>query len=733
MEETPKDMSSETEGTRRPRKTGFRRPFAFKNGSERDPRPDSRSDSRGESRSDSRSDIRVDLQTEPRPDSRSDSRGESRSDSRSDIRVDLQTEPRPDSRSDSHPDSRADSRPGSGPRRSPRSEAASSERRRSSRRSRSGRGGGNGSGSGGGSRFSLVDGTGFFDSEATLGRSSRDVWLLMALFVVALVLFIRLFFLQVVYAEEYSSQSETRRTTYEVIYAMRGTIYDRNGNILATSVEATTIYANPEEITDPEATAAEIAAITGEDASTYIEALSKEGTFSYVIRKADISVAEALQERYYEIEDELGTETETTGLNALDGIYYLEDVKRVYPYGQIAGQVIGYVGTDGEGLSGLELQYDDILGGTDGYRVVEYGRGGIPIPGGVQEDEPAVDGQDIMISIDITLQQNAEEILVKYAEQSGAEGGEITIIDGATGEIYATASLPLYDLNNVSEAEEGASTLKTVSGTYEPGSIFKSVTAAILIESGVVSLDEYIQVPGSLQVANGVTITDSHEHGTLTMNLADIIAESSNIGVTLLEQRLESEDFYNALVELGFGQNTGVDYPGELSGILSSYESWTSDKESNISFGQGITVTSMQMASFYATVANDGEYVQPHFLIGYPGTDETVEYESAQLISAGTCDALEEMLCGVVTGGTGTAAAIDGYDVAGKTGTSQKLTSEGTYSNSSYIIDFAGFLANSSSKLACVVAFDDPATSCATSAFAEIMEVAANLYAITSY
>ncbi len=603
---------------------------------------------------------------------------------------------------------------------------SSSDRASSSRRSREVKSG-----------FNLSSGEGFFDDEGAIqGKSSRDSWLLIALILVAAVLFIRLFFLQVVFADEYSSMAENRRTTSEVVYAKRGTIYDRNGNILAMSVDATTIYANPTEITDPEATANEIAAITGEDPSTYIDALTKDTTFAYVIRKGDTSIADSLKERYYEINDELLAEQEATGAeelgdNPLTGIYYLDDTRRVYPYGQVAGQVIGYVGTDNNGLSGLELEYDDILSGTDGQRVVEYGRGGIPIPGGTKVDVAAEDGQDIMISIDIALQQYAEEQLVAYAEQSGAEGGEITIIDGATGEIYATASLPLYDLNNVSDAEEGASNLKTVSGIYEPGSIFKVVTAAILLDSGVVTADEYIDVPGELEVGDR-TITDSTEHGTLSMNLADIIAQSSNIGMTLLEQRLSSEEFYNALVAFGFGEDTGVDYPGESNGILASFEDWTSVQEANISFGQGIAVTSMQMASFYATIANDGVYIQPHFLIGYPSSGETVEYESKQIVSEETTELLTEMLCGVTTEGTGTLAAIDGYQVAGKTGTSQKITETGEYSHGAYIIDFAGFLAYTDSELACVVAFDNPASSVAMPVFANVMSEAIDLYMIVN-
>ncbi len=585
--------------------------------------------------------------------------------------------------------------------------------------------------------WSRVSRGGFFEEGEALRFSSRDVWFLAILTVFAMALIIQLFFLQVVQAEENSSKSTSRRTSVETIFAKRGTIYDRNGNILATSEDAVTIYVDPNDVTDPEATANEIAAITGEDASTYIDALSKEDTsFSYVIRQASTSLKDQLQERYTEIQTELEAEaaaadSDELGNNPLEALHYIDDTRRVYPYGEIAGQVIGYVGYDNEGLSGIEKQYDEILRGTDGEQEVEYGKGGILILGGTTVYQEAVDGQDIMISIDISLQQIAEETLLEYAESSDAEGGEITIIDGETGEIYATASLPLYDLNNVDEAEEGASVLKTVSNIYEPGSIFKSVTAALLLESGLVSTDEYIDVPDSLQVDTAV-ISDSHSHDTTSMSLKDILTDSSNVGITLLEQRMESEDFYEGLVSLGFGQSTGVDYPAEAQGLLSSYEEWSNISESNISFGQGVAVTSIQIASFYATVANGGVQVQPHFLIAYPESGEEVSYESSRVLSEETCDVLTEMLCNVVNEGTGANAAISGYQVAGKTGTSQKISESGEYSNSEYIIDFAGFLANTNSTLACVVALDNPSTSSSMTIFSEVMGEAANKYMVVN-
>ncbi|MGI6217617.1 MAG: penicillin-binding transpeptidase domain-containing protein, partial [Coriobacteriales bacterium] len=192
------------------------------------------------------------------------------------------------------------------------------------------------------------------------------------------------------------------------------------------------------------------------------------------------------------------------------------------------------------------------------------------------------------------------------------------------------------------------------------------------------------------------------------------------------------ETFYKYLEMFGFGKATGVDYPGESDGILADYQDWSEVQEANISFGQGISVTTIQMASFYGMIASGGTYVQPHFLIGYPNSDETVEYDKTQMLTTDVCDQLTDMLTGVVTDGTGAAAAVEGYTVAGKTGTAQKITDSGEYSEGAYVISFDGYLANSSSSLACVVSIDNPETSAAMPVFSSVMEYAAQRYGITN-
>ena len=567
------------------------------------------------------------------------------------------------------------------------------------------------------------------------GDSSRDSWLLIIFVAFAVVLVFRLFCLQVVFADDYRAEAETHHTTDEVVFAKRGTIYDRNGKILAMTVDAKTIYANPKEIVDPNATAQLLAEVLGGEPTDYCDALVKDTTFSYVKRQADITLADNLKQRKKDIQAQIDAlqlpEGASPPSNPLDGIYYLDDTRREYPYGEVGGQIIGYVGTDGKGLSGLELQYDNVLRGRDGHRVVEQGKSGLQKPGGTKLDEEAVDGTDITVSIDIELQQYAEHELKAQQAESNAEGGEITILDGATGEIYASASLPLYDLAHVDEAEEGASNLKTVSHVYEPGSVFKIITAAALLEEGAVDPDKKITVPNALEIGDR-TITDAHDHAVMQWSLRDIIRESSNIGISMLEDEISPETFAAYLDKFRFGQKTGVDYPGESEGLLTDVRHWYDVLEANVSFGQSISVTSMQLAGFYGMVANDGMYVQPHFLIDYPHTSQEVTYESTRMLSPETCATLKEMMIDVVEEGTGDMAQIDGYDAAGKTGTAQQVV-DGQYSDGKYTITFDGMLANTNSKLVCIIAMNNPGTSAAMPLFASVMSFAADLYSIVPY
>lgn len=555
-----------------------------------------------------------------------------------------------------------------------------------------------------GERFSAL--SGFMGSR----RLAVVVVLFLALVVV---FFARLFYLQVIVSDEYSANAEASRTISFDIPARRGTIYDRNGVVLATSVDATTVYCNPSEVTDVNGTASKIAEALGGEASDYIDCLTASNTsFSYVKRQADVDAAKKLQDA------------------DIAGLYFIEDSRREYPNGQIGGQVIGYCNVDGEGITGLELQYDDILKGTPGTYSAERGETGMPIPGGVHEDTEAVDGQDIMVSIDIKLQASVEQALEEGVEPLEASGGSSVVMDSETGEIYAICSLPYMDPSNMAESEAGSDNLKPITTAFEPGSIFKSVTALAVLESGVMGPEDTIFCPASIQ-ADEYTVSDAHERGDETMSLREILDNSSNVGISLAAQKMGFDGLIDIINRYKLNEATGVDYPGESSGYMQDYSTWALITAYNVCFGQGISATPLQMTRFYAAVANDGTMVTPHFLISKPQTGERPEYAVEQVDDdQESIDELKSMMRTVVTDGTGKAADIEGYDVVGKTSTAE-IAGENGYRAGVYNLCFTGFIDNSSSSLVCFVSASEVyGGGSVASIFHDIMADAIDLYNI---
>ena len=441
----------------------------------------------------------------------------------------------------------------------------------------------------------------FIGSDALADGSNRAAVAIAVFAVIALVFVGRLVYLQVIKSSEYSAMAQESRTANIETSPRRGTIYDRNGYVLATSVDATTIYANPYEVTDAKGEAKELAEILGGEAADYEALLTKDDiSFVYIKRKADVEVADRVKEL------------------KLAGIYFLSDTKREYPYGQIGGQVIGTVNIDGEGLTGLELQYDDVLSGTGGKLVVERGRDGTPIPGGVKEEVAAVDGQDIIISLDISLQEKVEESLTQGVKDVNGESGNAIVMDAGTGEIYAAASLPLYDPNDLSTIVDGSETqAKSITQIFEPGSIFKTVSTMAILENGVMGPEDEIFCPAVIE-ADEYQVSDAHERGDETMTLRQILDNSSNVGISLSVEKLGFTELYNKIVKYNLNELTGVDYPGEGLGSLLPREQWAKITGYNISFGQGVSVTPLQMVRFYGALINDGVEVTPHFLVEKP-------------------------------------------------------------------------------------------------------------------
>lgn len=399
--------------------------------------------------------------------------------------------------------------------------------------------------------------------------SGRAKVLLLVFAAIAAVFFLRLVFLQVIVSDQYSAMAEESRTVSFETTPRRGTIYDRNGIVLATSVEATTIYANPVEVTDAAAEAASLASVLGGDAADYRELLSTPSTtFVYIKRQADVDVADKVKEL------------------KLDGVYFIADTRREYPNGAIGGQVIGYCNVDGEGITGLELQYNDILSGTPGTYTAERGEQGFPIPGGVKEETPAVNGQDIMVSLDIKLQDTVEQALAEGVKDLETEEGSSIVMDAATGEIYAACSLPYMNPADMSSSQVGSESVKAITQAYEPGSTFKSVSALTILEQGTMGPEDTMFCPSSIS-ADDYDVSDSHERDGETYSLREILNHSSNVGISLATEQAGFDKLYDNIKRFHFTESTGVDYPGEAAGNVLDFDNWAKITGYNVSFRPG--------------------------------------------------------------------------------------------------------------------------------------------------
>ncbi len=561
---------------------------------------------------------------------------------------------------------------------------------------------------------SAVNGVSALISHVGSGR----LGIVLAVFlVVACIFLLRLIYLQVIVSDSYAAMAQESRTVSFDTTPRRGTIYDRNGLVLATSVDATTIYANPSEVTDVDYEAGKLAEVLGGEQKEYIDLIKrKKKTFVYIKRQVDNEVADRVKAL------------------ELDGVYFVDDTKREYPNGAVGGQVIGYCNVDGEGITGLELQYDDVLRGTPGTYSAEHGRDGIPIPGGVHEETKAVDGQDIVISLDIKLQEVVEEALKKGVDRLDGEKGTSCVMDAATGEIYAVCSLPLMDPSNMEESEVGSDQVTAITQAIEPGSIFKTVTCLAALDAETIEPETVIHCPSVIH-ANDYEVTDAHPRPDVDWSLRTIMNKSSNVGISMVaDSRLTFNGLYNAIVNYNLGEATGVDYPGEAAGIVQDFDNWARIVGYNVSFGQGITVTPLQMVRFYGAIANDGVAVQPHFLLSMPQTHYEPIYGCERVcFDVDALDKTKSILRTVVTDGTGKAADIEGYEVVGKTSTAEIADGEGGYLEGHYNLAFVGFLDNSSSKLVCYVGANDIAyESSVTDVFKAIMENAVEQYNVVA-
>jgi len=500
-------------------------------------------------------------------------------------------------------------------------------------------------------------------------------------------LLLRATWLQSVRAESLSRLGQTQHRETIEIPAGRGTIYDRTGVELGLGESATTIYANPMQIPNPRAAAVAVERTLGLDANRLYPLLADRSRgFVYVARQADPAQAAALKR-----------------LN-LPGFGFYPEERRNYPQRSVASQVLGYVGIDGNGLAGLELEFDRDLAGRPGKETIVKDPSGRVIDRAREQAE--VPGRDLFLTLDHSIQANAEQVLRATVHRWGAKSASAIVLDPRTGSILAMAVQPGYDANRFPSAPSDLQRNRTVTDTYEPGSTFKLITVAGALSEHIVAPSTRFELSYSLHVADRV-VHDAEERGTVNYSVAQILAHSSNIGAITLAEMLGRTRLSSWITRFGFGRTTGVDFPGESPGIVLPPDKWSGSTIGNVPIGQGIAVTPVQMAAAYAAVANRGVWARPHLVDHVAGGGRPSLYRR-RLVSPRTAAELMMMLKDVVAEGTGQYAAMPGYQVAGKTGTAQKPDSHGGYASDRYVASFVGIVPASRPRLVVLVTVDEP-------------------------
>jgi cell division protein FtsI (penicillin-binding protein 3) len=510
----------------------------------------------------------------------------------------------------------------------------------------------------------------------------RRIGFLFALFLALLVVAVaRASWLGTVESRDLGERALTQQEEEMTVYARRGTITDRHGVELAVSEDATTVFANPFLIHDPAGVAHLIAPLLGMPEDEVMEKLSDTDTgFVYLRRKLDATRGEKISK--------LG----------IEGIGTVVEPRRTYPQGALASQVLGSVGTDNYGLSGLEQSQEDTLHGTDGERRIVKDATGEPVSiVDVKRDEP---GEDLQLTIDAAIQERTEAVLSEVGQLYQPRGATAVVMDPRNGEVLAMANWPRVDANNFDDSPEYARVNRAVGFTYEPGSTFKAFTISGALEQHLVTPNTQFTIGPTIQVADR-TIGEAHEGGGGTLTVAQILAQSSNVGTVTIGLKLGTTLFDQWVHRFGFSKPTGIDLPGEEAGIVPSVDEYSGSSIGNLPIGQGLSVTPIQMAYAYSAIANGGVAHTPHVI-----ASDTPE--AHRIISADSAHKVARMLEGVLqAGGTASEAAIDGYTLAGKTGTAQKAEN-GVYSKTDYVASFIGFAPSRNPRLLVSVMVDEP-------------------------
>jgi cell division protein FtsI/penicillin-binding protein 2 len=495
----------------------------------------------------------------------------------------------------------------------------------------------------------------------------------------------RALWLQVVRAPAYDAMAARQHRETIRIPAGRGTIYDRTGVPLAIGEQATTVFADPRNVTSAQRVAVAAGRVLGISANDlYPELRNPTSRFVYVKRKADPLRAASLADL------------------KLPGVGFYPEELRAYPQGSVAAQVLGFAGVDNDGLEGLERSLDETLAGKPGSEVVITDPYGRAID--VVEAQPERPGKNVTLTIDHQLQASAEEVLARTVRAWNAKGATAIVLDPRTGAVLAMANYPSFDVNRFATAQPDARRNRAVTDLYEPGSTFKIVTIAAALEDRIVKPTSSFWLPPTIQVSDRI-IHEAHDRAAQRMTVRQILSESSNVGTITIAEELGAGQLAAWIERFGFGAKTGIDFPGESPGMVLPLERWSGSTIGTVPIGQGIAVTPLQMVSAYAAIGNGGVRMRPHLVEKVAG--KKVDAGSGKrIVSRKTADRMMAMFRDVVVEGTGGEAAIPGYTVAGKTGTASKAEN-GEYV-AKYVASFVGLVPAEEPRLAILVAVDEP-------------------------
>lgn len=524
---------------------------------------------------------------------------------------------------------------------------------------------------------------------------NRYILVYIAIAVLFLLTFYRLFCLQVVRPEKHVELAKRQHNIKISLPPKRGYILDAKGNELATSLKVPSVYAVSRLIYDKEKMARELSAILDMSYSDVLKKLRKNRSFVWIDRNISEEAAQKIKAM------------KNVNINIL------HENRRFYPHGSLASHILGFCDIDNKGLEGIEVTYDKYLSGRKGYRVTQRDARGRRLIAKEEEYVPPVHGYNIKLTIDQYLQHIVEKELDAAYTKWNAKSGVALVMDCHSGKILAIANRPTFDLNKYYEANVSSRRNRAITDCYEPGSVFKIVTAAAALEEGLYDLDDTIFCEnGEYRFRPGRILHDTHEYGEL--DFTSVVTKSSNIGTVKMAEKLGENRLYHYIRKFGFGELSGVDLPGEISGLFRPTEQWSKISISSIPMGQEVAVTPLQLVAAISAIANGGNLITPFVVQGvYDAKGVPIEEHFPMvrhaLMSEDVAEKMRVILQKTVDEGTGRRAAIEGIPVAGKTGTAQKSRKDGRgYAPGEYMSSFLGFVPADDPMLSIIVMLDTP-------------------------